>query len=101
MKKKNYFVGVRFNNDKTLFDKVSNHPMSNSDLIRKAVRQYFMMKEENQSFNMGGYNQEFVNSLNDHIKFLQEEVSFLHKQNAYLSLPWYKRMVYQLEGKKE
>ena len=99
MRKENYFVGVRFNKDKPLFNKLSLNSLSNSELIRKSLRQYFITKEDNQPFNVNSYNQDLVNSMNKQIDFLQNELSFLHKQNAYLSLPWYKRVVYQLEEK--
>jgi len=99
MKKNNYFVGVRFNKDKPLFNKLVKHPMSNSELIRKSLHQFFRDKEENQKLNFESYNQDLVDSLNNQIGFLQNQIDFLHKQNAYLSLPWYKKIVYQLEGK--
>ena len=101
MKEKNYFVGVRFNKDKQLFNKLNENPLSNSEVIRKALHQYFMSKEENQSFKVSSYNQELVDSMTKQIDFMQDEISFLHKQNAYLTLPWYKKIVYQLEGKPE
>lgn len=101
MKENNYFVGVRFNKDKTLFNKLNKDPLSNSDIIRKALRQYYVSKDKNQTdFNNNSYNQDLFNSLNNQILFLQNEISFLHKQNAYLSLPWYKKAIYQLEEKK-
>lgn len=99
MRKENYFVGVRFNKDKQLFNKLSHNSLSNSELIRKSLRQYFITKEDNQTFNVNSYNQDLVSSMNKQIDFLQNELSFLHKQNAYLSLPWYKKVVYQLEEK--
>jgi len=99
MGKENYFVGVRFNKDKQLFNKLNQNSLSNSELIRKSLRQYFITKEKNQTFNTNPYSQDLVESLNKQIDFLQNEISFLHKQNAYLSLPWYKKVVYQLEEK--
>jgi len=101
MKKENYFVGVRFNKDKQLFNKLNKESLSNSELIRKALNQYFDSTEKKQSFEFGSYNQDLIKSLNNQIEFLQKEIGFLHKQNAYLSLPWYKKFVYQLEGKRE
>lgn len=101
MKKDNYFVGVRFNQDKPLFNKLNENPLSNSELIRKALRQYFMSKEENQRFETNSYDRNLVESLTKQIDFLQGEIGFLHKQNAFLSLPWYKKMIYQLESKRE
>lgn len=101
MKGNNYFVGVRFNKDKTLFNKLNKDPLSNSEIIRKALRQYFISKDKNQTeFNAGGsYNQDMVHMLNNQIEFLQGEVSFLRKHNVFLSLPWYKKAIYQLEEK--
>lgn len=99
MRKENYFVGVRFNKDKQLFNKLNQNSLSNSELIRKSLRQYFITKEDNQTFNVNSYNQDLVDSMNKQLDFLQNELSFLHKQNAYLSLPWYKKVVYQLEEK--
>jgi hypothetical protein len=99
MRKENYFVGVRFNKDKQLFNKLNENSLSNSELIRKSLRQYFITKEDNRTFNVNSYNQDLVGSMNKQIDFLQNELSFLHKQNAYLSLPWYKKVVYQLEEK--
>jgi len=101
MKKENYFVGVRFNKDKPLFNKLTKHPLSNSELIRKSLHQYFRGHEENEKLNFESYNQDLVLSQNKQIDFLQSQIDFLHKQNAYLSLPWYKKIVYQLEGKSQ
>ena len=101
MKKENYFVGVRFNKDKQLFHKLNENSLSNSEVIRKSLYQYFRSKEENQTLNFHSYNQDLVESLNNQIDFLQGQIDFLHNQNAYLSLPWYKKFFYQLEGKRE
>jgi len=109
MGKENYFVGVRFNKDKQLFNKLNKNPLSNSEIIRKSLRQYFVSKEKNQDknqtfqsdFKENPYNQDLVKSLNSQIEFMRNEISFLHNQNAYLSLPWYKKIVYQLEEHNE
>lgn len=104
MKKENYFVGARFNNDKQLFHKIVNNPLRNSELIRKSVYQYFRSKEENKKFDVHGFDHvdnTVVTVLTNQLEFLQKQVEFLQKQNAYLSLPWYKKYVHKLEGKPE
>lgn len=99
MVKNNYFVGVRFNKDKQLFNKIKQHDLSNSEILRKSAYYYFRSKEENHKIDSGSYDQDLVKSFTDQISFLQDQISFLQKQNAFLSLPWYKKAIYQLESK--
>lgn len=101
MKKENYFVGVRFDKDKQLFHKLNENPLPNSVIVRKALNQYFRAKEENQTLHMNQSNRELIDSLTSQIGFLQSQIDFLHNQNAFLSLPWYKKVIYQLEKKRE
>lgn len=88
----------------TLYDKLQDDGNTKTYTITKALTQYFRSKEPNQQIftkcNTNVYNQDLVSSLNDQITFLQDQITFLHQQNAYLSLPWYKKIMYQLEGKK-
>jgi len=103
MKKLNYFVGVRFNNDKQLFQKMVDSPLKNSELIRRSVYQYFKSEEENQKFDGPGFDNvdnTVVTVLTNQLEFLQKQIEFLQKQNAYLSLPWYKKYTRQLESKR-
>lgn len=101
MKNDNYFVGVRFNNDKQLFDKLNKDPLPNSEIVRRSLHLYFEPKETNQEERSDPFVKDLVVSLNNQISFLQSQIEFLHKQNAFLSLPWYKKVIYQLEGKRE
>jgi hypothetical protein len=95
MSKDNYFVGVRLNKDLTLYNKIKQDPLPKSELIRKALSMYFEEKPNSH------INNELVESLNKQVDFLQNQIDFLHKQNAFLSLPWYKKIVYMLGPKKE
>jgi hypothetical protein len=101
MCKENYFVGVRFDNDKQLFHKLNEDPLPNSEIVRRSLHLYFDPKETIRETQSDPFGRDLIVSLNNHIGFLQSQIEFLHKQNAFLSLPWYKKVIYRLEGKRE
>jgi len=72
-------ITVRF--DGQLYDKVRHHELSNSDLIRKAVRQYFRSVEPNNRLNMDGPTMSYDQDL---IKLYQDQVQDLKLTNSHL-----------------
>jgi len=100
MKKENYFVGVRFNNDKELFYKMKNDDLGSSDLIRKSLYLYFKSLEDNNVVS-GSVDDSTLTIMNNQISFLQNQIEFLQQQNAFLTLPWYKKIIHRLEPKHE
>jgi len=71
-------ISVRF--DGQLYDQVRRHPLSNSDLIRKSVRQYFRSLEPNRKISSGPT----VSYDLDLIKLYQDQVQDLKLTNSQL-----------------
>ena len=94
---KTYFVGVRF--DKQLFNKLNDHSLNNSDLIRKSVKQYFRAGEPNRkipewdktSFN--NYDRDIVDLLNGQIQDLKQDKQYLQGQVNALMVSRYPRLL--------
>lgn len=85
-------ISTRF--DQQLYNKVNTNELQNSELIRKAVIQYFRTKENNQKLNGEylGYNREMIDVLKNQIDDLKQDKHQLQQQNNYLALPWYQRL---------
>jgi hypothetical protein len=96
-------LSVRIEPD--LHTKVYADVNSNAYVVEKALHQFYRSKEPNSKLytdtHTNVYDADVMQSLQDHIIFLQKQVTFLQQQNAFLSLPWYKKMVHRLEAKKE
>ena len=105
-------ISVRF--DLQLYDKILQHELQNSDLIRKAVRQYFRLLEPNSKIplegagsnpfcNTSSYNVELVDLLKDQVSYLKDQNDQLLKINGSLSmasLPFFDRVKLLVSGKK-
>ena len=85
-------ISIRF--DSQLYNKVHTNELQNSELIRKAVIQYFRSKETNQKLDGEhlGYNQELIDVLKIQIDDLKQDKHQLQQQNNYLTVPWYQRL---------
>ena len=85
-------ITIRF--ERQLYDKINTYDLQNSELIRKSVRQYFRMMENNQKLNGEhlGYNQELIDVLKIQIDDLKQDKHQLQQQNNYLTVPWYQRL---------
>lgn len=96
-------ITVRF--DQRLYDKVTLHEMSNSDLIRKSVIQYFRAQEPNSRiFNEGkamSYNQDYIDLLTGQIQDLRNDKEyFKSKADALLlvKMPLLQRVIQRIKA---
>lgn len=96
-------ITVRF--DQHLYDKVIQHEMSNSDLIRKSVKQYFRAQEPNSRiFNdckTMSYNQDYIDLLTGQIQDLRNDKEyFKSKADALLlvKMPLLQRVIQRLKA---
>ena len=103
MHARNKTITVRF--DQHLYEKVIQHEMSNSDLIRKSVKQYFRAQEPNSRiFNEGKtffYNQDYIDLLTGQIQDLRmDKEYFKSKADALLlvKMPLLQRVVQRLKA---
>ena len=105
-------ITVRF--DGQLYDQVRRHPLSNSDLIRKSVRQYFRSVEPNSKLTgsdlglMVSYDQDLIKLYQDQVQDLKVTNSQLlnmvqEKDHiiAMQSLGFFGRLKYLLQSKHE
>lgn len=107
MGKSNYFVGVRFTSDKQLFNKLNDHPLSNSVLVRKALSQYFRSTENNTCLDLG-CNQDLVELLQQQVQDLKltnsqlmDMVQEKDKIIGYHSLGFFGRVKFLLQSKRD
>jgi len=90
MKKENLFIGVKFNNNKTLYEKVVKHKMNNSDLIRQSLEEHFQNTKLNKNDNNNN-NEIIIKAIqqqyNDHVKDLQKELDyFQHRLDYFMTI---------------
>jgi len=79
---KSHYVGCRI--DTKLFNKISEHELNNSDLMRMAIQRYFRENEPNVKLDEFGVNQELINLLKSQISSLENDKIFLQQQNQAL-----------------
>ena len=93
MKKKQYFIGVKFNKDKTLYQMVNDDKLNNSDVVRKALKQYYELNKPNNDENTS-YNKGLTELLQNqsiqyknHIEDLQREIEyFQHRLDYFMTI---------------
>jgi len=98
---RSYYLGCRVSKD--LFNKVDEHTMSNSELMRTAIERYFREKEPNVKLEEFGLNTELINLLKGQISSLENDKIFLQQQNQALmaaSIPLLGRVKMKLIGNK-